>query len=111
MPTSAVPTTLQPYFDKGIQAYTQGSYEYAIDLLSFVVNQAPDATEARRYLRLAIQKQFGKSPPSWIYQFGLFLLTLPIRFFAELSQIQGNRRKTIRLYEWLLSLFPRSRSL
>ena len=50
MPSAVVPTNLQPYFEKGIQAYTQGSYEYAMDLLSVVVKQAPDATEARRYL-------------------------------------------------------------
>ena len=43
--TATVPTDLQPYFDKGIQAYTQGSYEYAIDLLTLVVKHAPDATD------------------------------------------------------------------
>ena len=62
--TATVPNDLQPYFDKGIQAYTQGSYEYAVDLLTFVIKRAPDATEARRYLRLAIQKQFSQHPPS-----------------------------------------------
>ena len=48
---------LQPFFEKGVQAFTQGSYEYAVDLLSYVIKAVPDATEARRYLRLAIQKQ------------------------------------------------------
>ena len=111
MASVAVPTTLQPYFDKGIQAYTQGSYAYAVDLLTFVVKQAPDATEARRYLRLAIQKQFEAQPPSPLSQLGLFCFTLPVRWMAVLAQLQGQVRRAINLYEWLLSLTPRSRSL
>ena len=111
MATTTVPTNLQPYFDKGIQAYTQGSYEYAVDLLTFVVTQAPDATEARRYLRLAIQKQFSQAPPSVLSQAVLFMFTLPVRWWAMLAQFQGNLRQAVRVYEWLLSLAPRSRSL
>ena len=111
MPAVQVPTDLQPYFDKGIQAYTQGSYEYAVDLLKFVLQQAPDATEARRYLRLAIQKQFAQHPPSPLTQLGLAALTLPVRWWAVLAQLQGHTRQAIGLYEWLLSLFPRSRAL
>ena len=111
MVTPTVPTNLQPYFDKAIQAYTQGSYEYAVDLLTFVVQHAPDATEARRYLRLAIQKQFAEQPPSALSQLGLLLCTLPVRAWAILAQIQGNLRQAASLYEWLLSLTPRSRSL
>ena len=108
---AAVPTDLQPYFDKGIQAYTQGSYEYAVDLLTFVIKHAPDATEARRYLRLAVQKQFSQRPPSKLSQLGLTLLTLPILGWAVLNQMRGESRQAINLYEWLLSLTPRSRSL
>ncbi len=111
MPAAAIPTNLQPYFDKGIQAYTQGSYEYAVDLLTFVVKQAPDATEARRYLRLAIQKQFAQHPSSALSQVGLWLLTLPVRWWAMLAQLQGNVRQAATLYEWLLHLSPRSPTL
>ena len=111
MATVAVPTDLQPYFEKAIQAYTQGSYEYAVDLLTFIVQNAPDAAEARRYLRLAIQKQFTTRPPSALSQVGLFLFTLPVRTWAIFAQVQGNLRQATSLYEWLLSLTPRSRSL
>ena len=111
MSRTSVRTELQPYFDKGIQAYTQGSYEYAIDLLSFVVKHAPDATEARRYLRFAVQKQFAQHPPSALSQLGLSLLTLPVRWWAILAQLRGDGRQAINLYEWLLSLSPGSRSL
>ncbi len=111
MPAIAVPINLQPYFEKGIQAYTQGSYEYAVDLLAFVVKHAPDATEARRYLRLAVQKQFAQHPPSPLSQFGLVAITLPVHAWAVISQLQGNVRQAINLYEWLLSLMPRSRTL
>jgi len=106
-----VPTTLQPYFDKGIQAYTQGSYDYAVDLLRFVIRQAPDATEARRYLRLAIQKQSSQHPPSLPLQVGLTILTLPIRLWAILTQLRGDVARASHLYEWLLSVTPRSPSL
>ena len=109
--TAAVPTDLQPYFDKGIQAYTQGSYEYAVDLLAFVVKQAPDATEARRYLRLAIQKQFSQQPPSAFSQLGTYLVTLPVRWWAMLAQLRGDLRHATALYEWLLTIAPSSRSL
>ncbi|MBI4342481.1 MAG: tetratricopeptide repeat protein [Candidatus Omnitrophica bacterium] len=109
--TSAVPTDLQPYFEKGIQAYTQGCYEYAVDLLTFVIKHAPDATEARRYLRLAIQKQFAQHPPSALSQAWMGLLTLPVRWWAIAAQLQGKARQAINLYEWLLGLTPRSRSL
>ncbi|MBI1992754.1 MAG: tetratricopeptide repeat protein, partial [Candidatus Omnitrophica bacterium] len=105
------PTDLQPYFEKGIQAYTQGSYEYAVDLLTFVIRQAPDATEARRYLRLAIQKQFAANPPSVVSQLGLGLVTLPVRCWAVLTELQGKHRQATNLYEWLLHLLPRSRPL
>jgi len=111
MPQTTIPTNLQPYFDKGIQAYTQGSYEYAVDLLSFVIKYVPDATEARRYLRLATQKQFNQQPPSALSQLGLSLLTLPVRWWAVLMEMQGNLRQATNLYEWLLHLTPRSRSL
>ena len=111
MTTAAVPTDLQPYFDKGIQAYTQGAYEYAVDLLQFVLKQAPDATEARRYLRLAIQKQFTQHPPSALSQVWMGLVTLPMRCWAILAQMQGKNRQAINGYEWLLSMTPRSRSL
>ena len=109
--TAAVPTDLQPYFDKGIQAYSQGSYEYAVDLLGLVVKHAPDATEARRYLRLAVQKQFAKQPPSAITQFGMGALTMPIRWWAVFAQMRGDVRQAAAIYEWLLSLMPRSRAL
>ena len=108
---AAVPTDLQPYFDKGIQAYTQGSYEYAVDLLTFIIKHAPDATEARRYLRLAVQKQFSQQPPSKLSQLGLSLVTLPVLGWAILNQMRGQSRPAINVYEWLLSLTPRSRSL
>ena len=111
MPTTVVPSDLQPYFEKGIQAYTQGSYEYAIDLLTFVIKQAPDATEARRYLRLAIQKQFSQRPPSAVSQLGVYLLTLPLRCVAVFAQMRGDVRQAGALYEWLLRLAPGSRSL
>ncbi len=111
MPTITVPTDLQPYFDKGIQAYTQGSYEYAVDLLSFVVKSAPDATEARRYLRLAIQKQFSQRPQSALSTAGIAVVTLPVLWWAMLTELQGRSRQAISLYEWLLSVSPRSRPL
>lgn len=111
MATAAVPENLEPYFTKGIQAYTQGSYEYAVDLLTCVIKHAPDATEARRYLRLAIQRQFAQQPTSPLSQLGLDLLTLPLRLWAILLELQGNARAATNLYEWLLSLNPRSTSL
>ena len=111
MPETTVPTNLQPYFDKGIQAYTQGSYEYAIDLLTFVIRYAPDATEARRYIRLAIQRHVSQHPPSGVSQFLLVFLTMPIRLWAILTQLQGNVRQATNLYEWLLRFTPRSASL
>ena len=111
MPAIAVPTTLQPYFEKGIQAYTQGHYAYAVDLLTYVIRQAPDATEARRYLRLAIQKHYSQSPPSWVSQVVAMILGLPLRLWAMLCLMQGQTRQAIHLYEQLLSLQPRSRSL
>ena len=112
MATEAViPTNLQPYFAKGVQAYTQSSYDYAIDLLTFVVKYAPDATEARRYLRLAIQKQFMLRQPSALEQVGWLLVSLPMRIWAALEQMQGHARQAIGLYERLLQVTPRSRSL
>ncbi len=106
-----VPTNLQPYFDKGIQAYTQGAYEYAIDLLTFVIKHAPDATEARRYLRLAIQKQLARRPPSAVEELLMAALTLPVRLWAIACQLQGRTRQAIGLYEWLLYRLPRSTGL
>ena len=111
MASAAVPTDLQPYFDKGIQAYTQGCYDYAVDLLGFVIRHAPDATEARRYLRLATQKQFTAHPPSSLVLAGRWFLTLPARGWAMLLQMQGQTRQAIGLYEWLVSCSPRSQSL
>jgi len=109
--STPIPSTVEPYFHKGIQAYTQGSYEYAVDLLTFVIKQAPDATEARRYLRLAIQKLHSQRPPSWLTQLAAALIGLPIRFWALLCTIQGKYHKAIQLYERLLCLQPRSRGL
>lgn len=111
MSTGPVPATLQAYFDKGIQAYTQGSYEYAVDLLTFVIKQAPDATEARRYLRLAIQKQYSLHPPSWLSQLTAMFIGLPLRLWAEACAIQGQHRQAIQLYEQLLSLQPHSKGV
>ncbi|MBI3088511.1 MAG: tetratricopeptide repeat protein [Candidatus Omnitrophica bacterium] len=111
MPTVPVPGTLQPYFEKGIQAYTQGSYLYAVDLLTFVIKHAPDATEARRYRRLAIQKLYSQHPPSVLSRMGAALLTLPLRAWAQLCALQGRHPRAIQLYERLLSLQPRSKRL
>ena len=107
----AIPINLQPYFDKGIQAYTQGSYPYAVDLFTFVVTHAPDATEARRYLRLAVQKQTTQQPPSLLSLLGLAIAILPIRLWAVAAQLRGQSKEAIRWYEWLLRLMPRSTSL
>ena len=103
-----VPGNLQAYFDKGVQAYLQGAEEYAVDLLAFVVKQAPDATEARRYLRLAIQKRYAAQPPSALSVLGSTVLTLPLRAWAALAQLGGQDRRAIALYERLLMLTPRS---
>ena len=111
MSPTTVPTNLQPYFDKGIQAFTQGSYEYAMDLLTFVVHRAPDATEARRYLRLAIQKHHSAHPPSFLWQLGMGILGIPLRVLAAFLELQGKSAQATNLYEWLLTFTPRSRSL
>ena len=111
MAESQVPASLQPYFEKGIQAYTQGSYEYAVDLLSHVINNAPDATEARRYLRLAIQKASSQQPASRVGRIASFLATLPLRAWAVACSLQGRSRQAVALYERALSIQPGSRSL
>jgi len=111
MATPSMPSGLQPYFEKGIQAYTQGSYAYAVDLLAFVIKHAPDATEARRYLRLAIQKQYAQSPPSLLTRLATELLTLPLHVWASLCTAQGQHRRAIHLYERLLCVQPRSKAL
>ena len=111
MVSAAVPETFQAYFEKGIQAYTQGHYTYAVDLFTFVVNKAPDATEARRYLRLATQKQRAETSPDLVRQLGTLLLTLPVRCWAMLLQAQGKHREAISVYEWLLKVSPQSTSL
>ncbi len=106
-----VTASLQPYFDKGIQAYSQGSHEYAIDLLAYVIRQSPDATEARRYLRLATQKYNQQHPPSLISRFALLMMSIPLRLWAGLCAMQGQYGQAIQLYERLLLLQPRSRGL
>ena len=106
-----VPSSIQPYFEKGVQAYTQGSYEYAVDLLTYVIKQAPDATEARRYLRLAIQKLYSQQPPSSLSQLGAKLISFPISVLAGLRMLQGQPKQAVTLYEHMLCLEPRSRSL
>ncbi len=111
MPTAPVPISLQPYFDKGLQAYTQGSYAYAVDVLTFVIKQAPDATEARRYLRLAIQKLSVQHPPSWLSELVVLLMSLPLRLWAALCLLQGRTTQAFQWYERLLCQQPRSRSL
>ncbi len=111
MPAAPVPSTLQPYFDKGLQAYTQGSYAYAADVLAYVIKHAPDATEARRYLRLAIQKLYTQQPPSWLSQLAALLLGMPLRGWALLCRLQGQTTRAIQLYEQLLCQQPRSRGL
>jgi len=111
MPETVLPETIQPYFEKGIQAYTQGSYEYAADLLTFVIKQAPDATEARRYLRLAIQKHLAQHPPSVVTQVAFAILSLPVQCWAIILTMQGKPHRAIQLYERLLQFQPRSRGL
>lgn len=111
MPVSAMPSAVQPYFEKAIQAYTQGCYEYAIDLLTHVVRQTPDATEARRYLRLATQKHYAEQPPSMLSQFVGALLGAPLQVLAGLATIQGQHRQAIQHIERLLCLSPRSKGL
>ena len=106
-----VPETLQPYVEKGLQAYTQGSYEYAVDLLSYVIKQAPDATEVRRYLRLATQKLYSQHPPSLLNQLVASIVSLPISLWATLCSLQGQHKQAVSLYEQLLSLQPRSRGV
>ena len=111
MVTPSMPSGLQPYFEKGIQAYTQGSYAYAVDLLTFVVKRVPDATEARRYLRLAIQKQYSQHPPSFLARLLTELLIVPARLWAALCVAQGQSAQAVHLYERLLGVQPRSKSL
>ena len=106
-----VPDTLQPYVEKGLQAYTQGSYEYAVDLLSHVIKQAPDATEVRRYLRLATQKLHTQHPPSLISRLVGGLVSLPIHAWALLCTMQGQHKQAVSLYEQMLSVQPRSRGV
>ncbi len=110
-PAAPLAAPLQAYFDKGVQAYTQGHYEYAMDLLAFVVKQVPDATEARRYLRLATQRQHSQSPPSIPVRVALMLLSVPVRCWLMLLSAQGQYRQAIPLYERMLCLQPRSRWL
>lgn len=111
MSATPVPINLQPYFDKGLHAYTQGSYAYAADVLAYVIKHAPDATEARRYLRLAIQKLSAQQPPSWLTQAAMTVLSVPTRVVAWGALVQGRPTQAIHLYEQLLCRQPRSRSL
>ena len=108
---SSMPEALQPYFDKAMQAYAQGWYEYAIDLLSFVVGKAPEATDARRYLRLAIQRHHASSPPSWLARIAARIIIWPLQLWALGLAFQGRHRQAVALYERLLGLDPRARAL
>jgi len=111
MAATSVPDTLQPYFEKGIQAYTQGSYEYAADLLTLIVKRVPGATEARRYLRLANQKRYLQHPPSWLSRVATLIASLPLRVWALVTSVRGEHQQASQLYERLLYLQPCSRGL
>jgi tetratricopeptide (TPR) repeat protein len=106
-----LPEALQPYFEKGVQAYTQGAYEYAVDLLTFISKQTPEATEARRYLRLANQKRYLQHPPSRLSRAAYLIASLPLRLWAVVTSVRGEGQRASQLYERLLCLQPCSRRL
>ena len=98
--------TINDYFEKGVNAFNKGNYEYAIEMLLQVVQEEPRFTEAREKLHEAERENHKKNPPSLISLIMVKLNNLIPLALASVASAKQDYKKAIAFYEDILRYEP-----
>ncbi len=93
---------------KANEAFQAGNFDYAIELLSQVVNLEPDNVEARTALRQAELAIYEKTPPGAAVKAFDYVASLPIILFILFARLAGRQRAAMQSCEKLLRKSPKS---
>ena len=102
MTNNTLPAEVKDHFEKASMAIDKKNYDYAIELLTHVINIKPDFAKGRQLLRLAEIKRFEENPPNIILRIinrvFSFLHMLP----AIVNETKGDNQGAISIYEKIL---------
>lgn len=98
--------TLQGYYEKGLAAIEKNNYDYAIELLLQVVQEAPAHSEARKQLRLAERSKLEDAPYSVVTMILLKFNSLLPLIMGLIYESTKQYEKSLAFYEEVLKHFP-----
>jgi len=93
---------------KANEALQAGSFDYAIELFSQVVNIEPDNAQARAALRQAELARYEKNPPSALARTFGYVASIPTILFIFFARLLGRQRAVIQACERLLRKYPKN---
>ncbi|KPJ62984.1 MAG: hypothetical protein AMS15_02155 [Planctomycetes bacterium DG_23] len=93
---------------KANEALQAGSFDYAVDLFTQVVNLAPDNVEARTALRQAELARYEENPPGAVAKLFGYLTSLPFIVFIFFARLVARPEAAMRGCEKLLRKYPKS---
>lgn len=107
---SDISENIQELFNKGLESFKKGNFDYAIELFEQFLDLMPDHIKARHYLRLAERGRFKQTPPPALASFFQKLLSQLIILKASILNSKGRLEETIREYEKALRRDPNNES-
>ena len=106
MKEDSLPIEIKDNYEKALMAMEKKNYDYAIELLTHIINIKPDFVKGRKLLRLAEIKNFEKNPPNIIMRIMRRIFSFPHRFIAIINETKGDNHAAISIYEKILRKDP-----
>jgi len=108
MSNNVLPEEVKSRYEKASMAMDKKNYNYAIELLTQVIDIKPDFGKGRQLLRLAEIKNFNENTPNIISR----IISRGFSFFSVLMAIineeKGSRNTAMSLYENILRKDPKN---
>lgn len=97
---------IKSLYQKAVDAFKKGNFEYAIELFKHVLEHNPDYAEARHYLRVSQRAKLKQNPPSSISSLFKKLSSSVTSAKARILEQKGQTEKAIKQYEKALRANP-----
>lgn len=108
MIADTLPEEIKDHYEKAVAAADKKNYNYAIELLTHVINIKPDFAKGRQLLRLVEIKNFEENPPNIIIRVIKRLFSFLYIVLAIINETTGNYHRAISVYENILKKDPKN---
>jgi tetratricopeptide (TPR) repeat protein len=105
---NALPEEIKDRYEKATMAIDKKNYDYAIELLTQIINIKPDFAKGRQLLRLAEIRKFEENTPNIIIRVISRALSCFAVLMAIVNETKGDHHAAITSYENILRRDPKN---